>query len=233
MERGFSASGGLAIGGTLLRIALFAAIIVFWSAVPRLNLQFGTAITLTIAPLLLAILVTRAGRSRLDSPCSLNALRWTTTLVHYVVLFLLGTAIFEALQLFRVRPLLIVPFPKTIGFALIALFGTAALVTVLNLAIKGLGAPFAVALSRRLATDWCYRYTRNPMLLATFGLLVAAALYLHSLALLLWLAIALFPSWIYFVKVYEERELEIRFGKPYLEYKARTPFLFPRRLLPR
>ncbi len=32
-----------------------------------------------------------------------------------------------------------------------------------------------------------------------------------------------------FVKVYEERELEIRFGASYLEYKSRTPMLFPRR----
>jgi len=31
------------------------------------------------------------------------------------------------------------------------------------------------------------------------------------------------------VKVFEERELEIRFGASYLEYKSRTPMLFPRR----
>jgi protein-S-isoprenylcysteine O-methyltransferase Ste14 len=29
------------------------------------------------------------------------------------------------------------------------------------------------------------------------------------------------------VKVYEERELEFRFGPSYLEYKSKTPFLFP------
>lgn len=32
---------------------------------------------------------------------------------------------------------------------------------------------------------------------------------------------------LFFVKVYEERELEIRFGASYLEYRARTPMLFP------
>jgi len=32
-----------------------------------------------------------------------------------------------------------------------------------------------------------------------------------------------------FLKAFEERELEIRFGASYLEYKARTPMLWPRR----
>ena len=31
-------------------------------------------------------------------------------------------------------------------------------------------------------------------------------------------------AWILFVRIYEERELEIRFGESYLRYKARTPF---------
>ena len=30
------------------------------------------------------------------------------------------------------------------------------------------------------------------------------------------------------VKVYEERELALRFGQPFLDYKRRTLFLFPR-----
>jgi protein-S-isoprenylcysteine O-methyltransferase Ste14 len=37
------------------------------------------------------------------------------------------------------------------------------------------------------------------------------------------------PALLFFVKVYEERELEFRFGAFYLEYKSRTPMLFPRK----
>jgi hypothetical protein len=33
----------------------------------------------------------------------------------------------------------------------------------------------------------------------------------------------------FFVKVFEERELEFRFGASYLEYKFKTPMLFPRK----
>ena len=37
------------------------------------------------------------------------------------------------------------------------------------------------------------------------------------------------PTLLFFVKVYEERELEIRFGPSYQDYKARTPMLFPKK----
>jgi hypothetical protein len=84
-------------------------------------------------------------------------------------------------------------------------------------------------LSRRLATDWMYAWTRNPMLLCTLGLLLSVGLRYRSLWFVFWVAAVVSPGWIFFVKVYEERELEIRFGNSYVEYKARTPLLLPRR----
>ena len=41
--------------------------------------------------------------------------------------------------------------------------GLVCLLTVVNLALKGLGAPFFIQLSRRLSTDWMYAWSRNPM----------------------------------------------------------------------
>jgi protein-S-isoprenylcysteine O-methyltransferase Ste14 len=58
-------------------------------------------------------------------------------------------------------------------------------------------------------------------------------LWRQSLWFLVWLAVSVAPGWIFFVKVYEERELEMRFGPGYLEYKARTPMFWPRRPRPR
>jgi len=40
------------------------------------------------------------------------------------------------------------------------------LLTVINLALKGFGAPFFIVLSRKLAADWLYAWTRDPMVLA-------------------------------------------------------------------
>jgi hypothetical protein len=49
------------------------------------------------------------------------------------------------------------------------------------------------------------------------------------LLFVLWVLILFAPALLFFVKVFEERELEIRFGAPYLDYKSRTPMLFPRK----
>ncbi|HEY4613736.1 MAG TPA: methyltransferase, partial [Bacteroidota bacterium] len=103
------------------------------------------------------------------------------------------------------------------------------LLTVVNLAIDGLGAPFAIALSKRLANRWMYKWTRNPMVLCTMATLFSAGVYLQSLYFILWVALVLTPAWIYYLRAYEERELEIRFGASYLEYKAKTSFLVPRK----
>jgi protein-S-isoprenylcysteine O-methyltransferase Ste14 len=95
--------------------------------------------------------------------------------------------------------------------------------------LKGLGAPFAIALSRKLAVDWLYAWTRNPMLLAGLALLISLGIWFQSTLFVLWALLLFAPALLFFEKVYEERELEIRFGASYLAYKSRTPMLFPRK----
>ena len=119
--------------------------------------------------------------------------------------------------------------PTEIGLLLVIITGAATLLAVINLALKGLGAPFAVALSRKLAVDWLYAWTRNPMVLATLAFGVALGIWYQSVSFVLWVLILFAPALIFYVKVYEERELEIRFGASYIDYKSRTPLLFPRK----
>jgi protein-S-isoprenylcysteine O-methyltransferase Ste14 len=101
--------------------------------------------------------------------------------------------------------------------------------TVVNLALRGLGAPFAIALSRRLASDWMYAWTRNPMVLSLLAFLLSTGLWLRSLWFILWVLALPTPVMLAFLKWFEERELEIRFGQSYRDYSARTPMLWPRR----
>jgi protein-S-isoprenylcysteine O-methyltransferase Ste14 len=112
---------------------------------------------------------------------------------------------------------------------LVIITGAASLLTVVNLALKGFGAPFFIALSRKLAADWLYAWTRNPMVLAALAWFLSLGVWFQSTLFVLWVLIVFAPALLFFVKVYEERELESRFGVSYLEYKARTPMLFPRR----
>ena len=119
--------------------------------------------------------------------------------------------------------------PTDIGLVLVIITGGTSLLAVINLAVKGLGAPFAVALSRKLAVVWLYAWTRNPMVLAVLAFGISLGVWFQSALFVLWVLILFAPALLFLVKVYEERELEIRFGASYLEYKSRTPMLFPRR----
>jgi protein-S-isoprenylcysteine O-methyltransferase Ste14 len=116
-----------------------------------------------------------------------------------------------------------------IGLLLVIVTGAAVLLTMVNLVLKGFGAPFAIALSRKLAADWLYAWTRNPMALAFMAFLLALGIWFQSTLFVLWAFILFMPAILVFLKIYKERELEIRFGASYLEYKSRTPMLFPKR----
>jgi len=153
---------------------------------------------------------------------------WVTTLIHFGLGFTLGVPIAIAVTTHQNWPGPALPVPPRIGLALVILTGTAFLLTVVNLALKGLGAPFFIALSKKLAADWLYARTRNPMVLAVLALLVSLGIWFQSTLFVLWALFIFAPALLTFVKVYEEKELEIRFGASYRDYRARTPMLFPR-----
>lgn len=214
---------------SLLRIAVFALMLVFWRWLIRQPYSPAADLVIMVgAPLLLLPLVW-LGRKMLNRDPTLKNAKRTTTIVHYVLLFILGAAIFRAIGTYRSWPDWRLPIPSEIGLVLVVLSGAILFLTVANLALKGLGAPFAVALSRRLTTDWLYAYTRNPMVLASFLFFLSVGLWIQSALFLLWMLLLVIPVWLLIVKVFEERELEIRFGAPYLEYKSKTPMLIPRR----
>ncbi|MBO8183100.1 MAG: isoprenylcysteine carboxylmethyltransferase family protein [Archaeoglobus sp.] len=90
----------------------------------------------------------------------------------------------------------------------------------------GKGTPSPAMPTQRLVVEKPYAYCRNPMI---FGIM------LYYLGLGVWLASLSFIGIVTFfvallliyVKLVEEKELEERFGEEYVEYKKRTPFLFP------
>jgi protein-S-isoprenylcysteine O-methyltransferase Ste14 len=152
---------------------------------------------------------------------------WTTTFVHVAVGLTPGVPIVRAVTTRRDWAGWVLPVPSGIGLALVIATGAASLLIVLNLALKGLGAPFFIALSRRLAADWFYARTRNPMVLAALAFFLALGIWYQSALFLLWVLILFAPALLFFIRVYEERELEIRFGEAYRRYRASTPFLWP------
>ena len=211
----------------IFRFALFAVILLaFWL---MLNASLSNVINLFIivGGVLLTYPVVLLGRKILDRHQTVDHAVRTTTFVHFGLGFTFGVPIVRALSTHQAWAGWVLPIPSVIGLVLVIITGAATLLTVINLALKGFGAPFFIKLSQKLASDWLYTWTRNPMVLAVLAFLFSLGIWFQSALFVLWVLILFAPALLFFVKMYEERELEFRFGASYLEYKSRTPMLFP------
>jgi protein-S-isoprenylcysteine O-methyltransferase Ste14 len=213
----------------LARVALLAFIWLIWWWVLNAPLSNGMNLSIIVGGVLLTYPLVWIGRKILDRHQTISHAAWTTTFVHFGLGFTFGVPIVRAVTTHQDWPGWTLPIPAEIGLVLVIITGAACLLVVANLALKGFGAPFFIALSRKLAADWLYAWTRNPMVLAALAFLLSLGIWFQSVLFVLWVLILFAPALLFFVKVYEERELEFRFGASYLEYKSKTPMLFPRK----
>jgi len=211
------------------RVALLVFIWLIWLWVLNQPLSNIMNLSIIVGGVLLTFPIVWFGRKILDRKPTTSRAAWVTVFVHYALGFTFGVPICRALITHQDWSGWTLRIPVEIGLLLLIISGTAFLLTVVNLALKGLGAPFAIALSRKLAVDWLYAWTRNPMVLAGLALFLSLGIWFQSVLFVLWVLILFAPALLFFVKIYEERELEFRFGESYLEYKSRTPMLFPRK----
>lgn len=86
----------------------------------------------------------------------------------------------------------------------------------------------AFRLTKRVVASDLYRRTRNPMSLGYYLSSLALALLVGSSLLTLYVVVGLIPALLFFLRFFEERELVLRFGESYVQYKQRVPFLIPR-----
>jgi protein-S-isoprenylcysteine O-methyltransferase Ste14 len=213
----------------IFRIALLVFIWFIWLWVLNQPLSNIMNLSIIVGGVLLTFPLVWLGRKILDRDQTIGHAVWTTMFVHLGLGFTFGVPIVRAVTTHQDWPGWVLPLPSEFGLVLVIITGAAFLLTVANLALKGFGAPFFIALSRKLAAEWLYAWTRNPMALAALALFVSLGIWFQSALFVFWVLIVFAPAYIFFAKVYEERELEIRFGASYLEYKSRTPMLFPRK----
>jgi protein-S-isoprenylcysteine O-methyltransferase Ste14 len=72
-----------------------------------------------------------------------------------------------------------------------------------------------------------FKQCRNPMTFGTIFLFMGIGIIIGSLSSMM-VVIFFGALLLTYVKLVEERELETRFGQEYLDYRAATPFIFPR-----
>ena len=95
------------------------------------------------------------------------------------------------------------------------------------LARLGKGA-MAFKFPKLVVSNGVYEQVRNPMALGSYLSLLGVGLMAHSTYFFFFNVLVLVPSHIYYVRYFEEFEVELRLGEPYIEYKQRTPFLIPK-----
>ena len=111
---------------------------------------------------------------------------------------------------------------------LVALLGLY-LLGITNKSLRDVGSGAnAFRLTKRIVEKDIYQYSRNPMSLGYYLFSLSMGFISGSTFLTLGVLFGLVPAHIFFLKYFEELELELRFGEPYKEYKQKTPFLVPR-----
>jgi protein-S-isoprenylcysteine O-methyltransferase Ste14 len=215
---------------SFFRIILFAIILSAWWLVLKAPLSNAVNLSIIVGGVLLTYPLVWFGRKILDQHQTIDHAVRTTTFVHFGLGFTFGVPIVLALATHHNWSGRVLPVPPVIGLILVIITGTASFLTVVNLALKGFGAPFFIKLSQKLAVDWMYAWTRNPMVLAVISFFLSLGIWFQSTLFVLWVLILFTPALLFFIRVFEEKELEFRFGESYLEYKAKTPMLFPRKL---
>ena len=89
------------------------------------------------------------------------------------------------------------------------------------------GTPLPVMATQRLLVSGPFRHCRNPMSFGAICLYLGISVLAQSISSIL--TVCLFAALLLtYIKKVEERELEARFGRAYLAYKAATPFIIPR-----
>jgi protein-S-isoprenylcysteine O-methyltransferase Ste14 len=213
----------------LVRVALFAFIcFIFW-LVQNVSLSNVINLSIIVGGVLLTFPLVWLGRKMLDKQPTMSRAVWVTTFVHFGLGLTIGVPFVRAVITHQDWSGWVLPVPSVVGWVLVIITGAASLLTVVNLALKGFGAPGIIVLSRKLAADWLYARTRNPMALAGLAFFLSLGIWFQSALFVLWVLLILSPALLFFIKVYEERELEIRFGETYREYKAKTSFLWPKK----
>jgi hypothetical protein len=140
-------------GILLINLAVFAVTLWLWVWVQGTRFDAPASAAIILVGSVLMVPVAWAGRRWLDHDPSPRRLQVATSVVHWVVMASLGAAMIEALKTGRGWPGWTLPLPPALGWVLMWITGAAGVLVVLNLAVRGLGAPWSIALSRRLATD--------------------------------------------------------------------------------
>ncbi|MFX0084381.1 MAG: methyltransferase family protein [Candidatus Hodarchaeota archaeon] len=213
---------------SIIRLIGLTIILLIWKWFIDQHFELMIELAIIIGGVIAVVPISILGRFFLNKYPLVEYTFWTNLTIHFSIMIVLGVSIIRAILTYENWRGVIIPFPSYLSLPFLITSGFFVLITTFYLALRGLGAPFAlIANSKYLVSDWLYARTRNPMVLAIISFLLSLGLFFQSSLFIIWVLTLVLPVWIFFLKHYEEKELEIRFGNTYCEYKARTPILLP------
>ncbi len=113
-----------------------------------------------------------------------------------------------------------------IGGLLVTLGGIFGFFSIYQQMTQAQGTPLPMMATQKILTVGVFKYSRNPMIFGTFCAYFGVAIMVGSISAMA--AVVVFTLLIIiYIKTLEEKELELRFGQEYLDYKTSTPFFFP------
>ena len=89
------------------------------------------------------------------------------------------------------------------------------------------GTPVPINPPQTLITRGLYAYSRNPMLLGIFLMFFGAGILTGSISLTFLFSPLCVLIFYFQVTLVEEKEMELKFGQAYLDYKQKVPRFFP------
>jgi protein-S-isoprenylcysteine O-methyltransferase Ste14 len=92
---------------------------------------------------------------------------------------------------------------------------------------KGSPVPLKDSETKLLVITGPYKYCRNPMIFGYILIWAGFGFFFNSYSLLLGFSLLVAALLILFVKTWEEKDLERRFGESYRKYKETVSFLIP------
>jgi protein-S-isoprenylcysteine O-methyltransferase Ste14 len=168
----------------------------------------------------------KSGEKQFSTRYKIFTLAWGITLFIVLLPFLLTylSSIFSGyLAIDWPRKMEIIVTIFTVPLGLLFIFWT------LVLQVKiGQGTPAPMVPPKKLIITGPFKLCRNPMQLGVLFYYLGIGAYFSSLTAGIIGVSIYFLFSIPYHKLIEEKELELRFGKDYINYKKTTPFLFPK-----
>lgn len=113
-----------------------------------------------------------------------------------------------------------------IGWILFSVFSLMGLYSGYTMSWIGQGTPLPIDCPNKLVVNGPYKFVRNPMAVSGIGQGISVGIIFGSFMIILYALVGA-SLWHLFVRPIEEKDLETRFGKSYLEYKANVKCWIP------